>query len=76
MTAILPKPWLASDQRKVSAIRVSPIVVVGSHGTHAIRPLHWPVLIGFRLHDVFHDAVHVQLLGHLDPGWLLHRKWI
>src|SRR5450631_2823735 len=30
MTAILPKPWLASDQRKLSAIRVSPIVVASA----------------------------------------------
>jgi P-type Mg2+ transporter len=30
MTAILPKPWLASDKRKVPAIRVSPVVVASA----------------------------------------------
>ncbi len=38
---------------------------VGPLGTHALRALHRPVLVGLRLHDVFHDAVHLRLLGHL-----------
>ncbi len=37
-------------------------------GAHPLRPLHRPVLVDLRLHDLFHDAVPVQLLGRLDAA--------
>ena len=53
-----------SDRRRGSrAGRQAPSV--GHQAAHALHPVHRPVLLDLRLHDVLHDAVCLQLLEHL-----------